>query len=1010
MSKTVNKCGHLVFGSVFKGSSAYVTEKREANGDVELNTDGNPALVMFLHINSHAGTSQSKTMTRQLILCGFHRSGTSMSMQALAHAGLHTGDQLIDALPSNPDGHYEDMEAVQLHDRWLADNGSDWCFTGGSLSVSDQDASRSLTPIINRLSNSHRSWGIKDPRAALFLQEWFNALPQPGAIFVYRHYASCFDSLRRRQAQFLLQNPDVSYEATRFWTNSTLALEAWLAYNQALLVHAKKHKSACLVVAQESILNGFNLVGAVNEKFNLALQENASTGVDPGKSRARARLDLPGSGLELTHNLEDTWNALQELSTAPTETFPKISWRNQISNVKNTTTGNSHPDFNDNQPHAVSYLDRLHQCWDRLAIAEIDLTLIAAEQADRLVAAKEDSAANEANPYTNEQCVNAICNTINFTQRPNVHAAIASLGNNKSSITALLIHGLALHPEDSFLQGLLGKAYVSEEQFLIALPYLINSAKGDTNDPSVWFHLGLAQLNTGDAVTGINSIDSALALHANADHQVVLLRELLKLRKFTEAGTRSLDYHQQHKADHRFVTLHADALFASGQQEKALQWCALHDTAKASSSEIAFTHYQLLTHSGNKVRAQACFDRAILRTITSNIHYRANALAVLQLITDANDREVLANLWCQNLARFGTIPSTTAPSTVQRRSVITPDAVTSTAVTITPTPVSMNSHSAARNLDTLPKVAMSILVRDEVDIIEHNIRYHAAMGIEQFVVTDNASVDGTRELLATLATEFDIDIIDEPSHTIDQDYWVTRMAEHLQIRGKQDWVIHNDADEFWVPPQASIPDAIAETLNCSGEHINTVGVLNCKRFNMLPNRRDLEKANYAFYLNVLAATRAVPLLTGEQPWSDDNSNCLARPVMDKVLTRVQGLKSVGYGNHGAEHQLAQVGCDNITILHFPVRTFAQFKRKVVNYGESLAKNQRLPAASSLHLRYWYDRHLAGKLHEDYAQITFSDERLRQLLADHSVQIDSRINAYFTASLQPFASTGNQSAA
>ena len=66
-------------------------------------------------------------------------------------------------------------------------------------------------------------------------------------------------------------------------------------------------------------------------------------------------------------------------------------------------------------------------------------------------------------------------------------------------------------------------------------------------------------------------------------------------------------------------------------------------------------------------------------------------------------------------------------------------------------------------------LAMSILVRDEVDIIEDNVRHHAAGGISSFIVTDNGSVDGTREVLESLSREIDLTIIDEKSMTIDQD-------------------------------------------------------------------------------------------------------------------------------------------------------------------------------------------------------------------------------------------------
>ena len=78
------------------------------------------------------------------------------------------------------------------------------------------------------------------------------------------------------------------------------------------------------------------------------------------------------------------------------------------------------------------------------------------------------------------------------------------------------------------------------------------------------------------------------------------------------------------------------------------------------------------------------------------------------------------------------------------------------------------------------RLAMTILARDEADIIEDNIRFHASAGVDKFVVTDNASLDGTREILEKLSKEFDVKIFDEPSHTIDQDRWVSRMADWLK--------------------------------------------------------------------------------------------------------------------------------------------------------------------------------------------------------------------------------------
>jgi len=179
--------------------------------------------------------------------------------------------------------------------------------------------------------------------------------------------------------------------------------------------------------------------------------------------------------------------------------------------------------------------------------------------------------------------------------------------------------------------------------------------------------------------------------------------------------------------------------------------------------------------------------------------------------------------------------------------------------------------------------------------------------------------------------------------------------------------------------------------NNTGEH---TGVLACKRYNMLTAKTDVQLDGYAFHDNVHAVIQSVALQDGEQPWSDENSNCVARLVMDKVLTRTAGLSTVEYGNHGAEHALQKVQCNVIDVLHFPIRTYSQFERKVINYGESLARNTRFSAGSSLHLRYWYKRYLQGCLEEDYRHMVFDQQRLQSLLASGHLQIDNRVSDFF----------------
>ena len=99
------------------------------------------------------------------------------------------------------------------------------------------------------------------------------------------------------------------------------------------------------------------------------------------------------------------------------------------------------------------------------------------------------------------------------------------------------------------------------------------------------------------------------------------------------------------------------------------------------------------------------------------------------------------------------------------------------------------------------RLVMTLKVRDEADIIEDNLRFHRAMGVDFFVVTDNGSVDGTSEILDRYVSAGLAHVIQEPTSGLRSNEmdWTTRMARLAASEYGADWVFNNDADEFWWP-------------------------------------------------------------------------------------------------------------------------------------------------------------------------------------------------------------------
>lgn len=302
----------------------------------------------------------------EIIVTGFHRSGTSMAMQALARAGVYVGHSLIGASASNQDGHYEDIETVQLHDDWLRQSATDWCHQGKLPDISCQDAASRIRGIANRLNaefkhanaqgESATCWGLKDPRATLFLEHWFNALRNPHGVFVYRHYASCLLSLQRRQALDLLMQPELNENAIRFWTNPSIALRSWLVHNQALLQQLQRTPDRCVLLSQEAQIAGVSLAGAINTTWSLGLQTDADSGVDQHKTQTAPTVQLETINVDetLIAELEQTWEQLQSYAFAPATQYPDVRWV-----APDTTT----PIFDD--------LEALNIRWDEVGVQHV---------------------------------------------------------------------------------------------------------------------------------------------------------------------------------------------------------------------------------------------------------------------------------------------------------------------------------------------------------------------------------------------------------------------------------------------------------------------------------------------------------------------------------------------------------------------------------------------------------------------------------------------------------------
>jgi glycosyl transferase family 2 len=267
------------------------------------------------------------------------------------------------------------------------------------------------------------------------------------------------------------------------------------------------------------------------------------------------------------------------------------------------------------------------------------------------------------------------------------------------------------------------------------------------------------------------------------------------------------------------------------------------------------------------------------------------------------------------------------------------------------------------------KLVMTLLVRDEADIVESNIRFHLDRGVDFIIATDNLSTDETTDILREYERQGVLHYMRETDDDYSQYRWVTRMARLAATDHGADWVINNDADEFWWPENGSLKDALAEVPpSCLAASV--------ERANFLA-RPEGERKFFA------------DAMTIRSQWSQSD---LGRPLPPKACHRGMPDIEVGQGNHSVLREGRQLDASTvpITILHFPIRSYRQFARKVAQGGAAYARNETMPAGIGAHWRDWYALLRNGKLEAFHQSKILDDGALREGLESRRFVVDERL--------------------
>lgn len=259
----------------------------------------------------------ASVLTQELIVAGFHRSGTSLLAQLLHTAGLFMGDDLIGAMPSNPFGHFEDRAIVELHDSILADNGLSWQVFEPLIPAITSHRWRQMESIVRERRVFHPLWGFKDPRVCFFLPHWTSLMPGVKVIGVFRHPRDSIFSLESRHMVELLEGAGPVDLHRRFWEIPDLGMRMWLVHNMALVRYFEVHPETTMLFSLDALSDGVPVVDMLRSEWGLRLRTMDTLAVyDAGATLVRNRPQPVYEG-SLVDEALTLWQRLNDLAHVP---------------------------------------------------------------------------------------------------------------------------------------------------------------------------------------------------------------------------------------------------------------------------------------------------------------------------------------------------------------------------------------------------------------------------------------------------------------------------------------------------------------------------------------------------------------------------------------------------------------------------------------------------------------------------------------------------------------------
>ena len=275
-----------------------------------------------------------------------------------------------------------------------------------------------------------------------------------------------------------------------------------------------------------------------------------------------------------------------------------------------------------------------------------------------------------------------------------------------------------------------------------------------------------------------------------------------------------------------------------------------------------------------------------------------------------------------------------------------------------------------------PKLIMTLLVKNEEDLLERNLQFHKAMGVDGFIVTDNNSTDRTPEIIRKYKEKgWILEAITETGTNYEQKEWVDRMVWIAKKKYRADWIVNADADELWYTSSGNLKTVLSNT---------RANIVNCEVRNVYPEE---DKPFWQW-------NKTVKAVEDYEKYDLSLYSLFARQYK-KVIHRAAGYVQISMGNHKVAMFPKKVVVGDVRIYHYCIRGKQPFLTKMINGGQQL--EQHKGKHGGRHWRYFYKLYKDGKLEAEYGRV-IGTHCFDRLVNEGYIQTDTTIPNFFRRNL------------